>query len=102
MSLLQRAMKREPLMSLDAFDDTIQYIDKTIQDCRFECLVSLRSSDRPQARTLLHPDVYAHLDRAWDAPVADRAPCLHAFLSNWYAGMRETGWLDSHKGPEGG
>lgn len=72
------------------------------QDRLFERLVSLRSSDRPQARALLHPDVYTHLDRAWDAPASDRAPCLHAFLSNWYAGMRETGWHDSHKGPEGG
>lgn len=69
------------------------------QDTLVERLASRRTAGRPQARSLLHPEPYALLDQAAALVSPDH---MARFLKAWYPGLREVGWHDSHKGPDGG
>ncbi|RZK22013.1 MAG: DUF1911 domain-containing protein [Hymenobacter sp.] len=74
------------------------------QDLLFERLVAavLPGSVRKPAKKLLYPKAYQALYEALDAPAAQQAELLQQFLSNWYKQMRNTGWHDAHKMPNGG
>ena len=69
------------------------------RDRLLERLAGRRTPGRAQAQTLLHPKAYALLDLAAD----QSSPAEMArFLKAWYPALRNVGWHDSHKGPDGG
>ena len=85
------------------FARLIALIGNEGQDELYERLVATRVPGRKQARALLHPNPYASLYTAIDAPTqAERDKLLLAFMKAWYPGMRKTYWHDSHKGKDGG
>jgi Domain of unknown function (DUF1911)/Domain of unknown function (DUF1910) len=95
------------LVSLGIIFDTPDDVWKRLLTCMgnegrdqlVERLVARRTPGRPAATALLHPGVYAPLDKAATSLAAQE---VARFLKGWYAGLRDVGWHDAHKGPDGG
>lgn len=69
------------------------------RDRLFERLVARRTAGRLPATALLHPRSYAFLDQAAEKTSADE---VVRFLTAWYPALKDIGWYDCHKGPDGG
>ena len=74
------------------------------KDLLFERLVVqvVGPQGRKPAAKLLYPKSYQALYDALDAPAAEKPPLVQQFLQHWYKRIKNVGWYDAHKGPEGG
>jgi hypothetical protein len=72
------------------------------RDSLFEALVAARSPNRKKARGLLHPTIFRTLFDAIAANGEARNELVERYLEGWYKALRNTYWVDCHKGPKGG
>lgn len=72
------------------------------RDSLFEALVATRSPNRKKARGLLHPTIFQTLFDAIAANGEARNELVERYLKGWYKALRNTYWVDCHKGPKGG
>lgn len=82
----------------------VTYIGNEGQDLLFEKFASaiVPGLKRRPARKLLYSKAYQPLYDAISAPVEQQPVLMQQFLRNWYGKMRDTGWYDAHKSPNGG
>lgn len=79
-------------------------IDSNGQDLLFERFVTagkLPITRKPGFK-LLYPKTYKTLLDALDAPTAEQPLLVQQFLKGWYKSIKNVGWHDAHKGPDGG
>ncbi|SRR5258708_6533749 len=82
--------------------DLLREINNEGRDALYERLVSLRVPGRPQPKTLLYPKPYQPLLEAHDATGEQRDQLIGTFLKNYYKGMKNAYWHDSHLGEDAG
>lgn len=72
------------------------------RDSLFEALVATRSPNRKKAQYLLHPTIFQTLTDAIATDGEARNELVRRYLKGWYRALRNTYWVDCHKGPKGG
>jgi hypothetical protein len=78
------------------FDRVVQILDNQERDAIYDRLVALRRVGVTLSSALLFPQPYRHLLDALDASGEERGGHIHRFLDEYYDGMKNTYWHDTH------
>lgn len=74
----------------------VRFIGQGGQDALFDYLLGLRIPQTVSASTLLYPNPYLPLYRAFHSEGEERDTFILQFLKQFYPAMKETSWYDLH------